>query len=279
VSRAWKGSKDYQMTAQLIQEVDERGVLRLTLDRPDVRNAFGAELIESLTDALARANTDPGVRAVVITGSGQSFSAGADLNWMRSMLTATPEENEQDALALARLLRVLNYLSRPTITRINGSAFGGALGLISCCDISISTDNALFGLTEVRLGLVPAVISPYVIRRIGETHARRYFLTAERFDAHRAREIGLVSELADPGKLDEAVNSQLDQLLKAGPLASRHCKELISRVSGHDEKAQKETDAYTARLIAKLRVSEEGQEGLAAFLEKRLPQWCVKHDD
>lgn len=257
----------------LISQTDNRGVLTLCMNRPDVHNAFDADMIRDLTGALKAADQNDRVRVVVITGAGSCFSAGADLNWMRSLVKASQDENERDALRLAGLMRSLNYLSKPSIARINGAAYGGGLGLIAACDITIAVDNARFGLTEARLGLVPAVISPYVIRRIGEGNARRYFLTAERFDSQRAYEIGLIQQTVAPGQLDEVIEDKLRQILSGGPLAVAHCKQLVFEIAGHNVESQKATDEMTAKLIAKLRVSDEGQEGLAAFLEKRKPGW------
>jgi len=257
----------------LTSSIDQRGVLTLCMNRPEVHNAFDAQMIGELTTALVSADQDAAVRLVVITGAGRCFSAGADLNWMRSLVGATRAENERDALQLAKLMRSLNYLSKPTLARINGSAFGGGVGLIASCDITVAADGARFGLTEVRLGLVPAVISPYVVRRIGETHARRYFLTAERFDSQRASEIGLVQQVVDAGQLDAAVEDIVEQILSGGPEAVAHAKQLVFGIAGHNVDVEKSIDEKTARLIADLRVSEEGQEGLAAFLEKRKPGW------
>jgi methylglutaconyl-CoA hydratase len=257
----------------LTSNIDKRGVLTLCMNRPHVHNAFDAQMIGELTTALIAADRDDAVRLVVITGAGACFSAGADLNWMRSLVDASRGENERDALQLARLMRSLNYLSKPTLARINGAAFGGGVGLIAACDIAVAADNARFGLTEVRLGLVPAVISPYVMRRIGETHARRYFLTAERFDSVRAREIGLVQQVVGIEQLDTSVEETVRNVLSGGPSAVAHAKQLVFGMAGHDYEAQKAIDERTARLIADLRVSEEGQEGLAAFLEKRKPGW------
>ncbi len=257
----------------LISSTDKRGVLTLCMNRPDVHNAFDAEMIRELTGALQAADKNETVRMVVITGTGSCFSAGADLNWMRSLIEASQDENERDALRLAKLMRCLNYLSKPTIAKINGAAFGGGLGLIAACDITVAVDNARFGLTEARLGLAPAVISPYVIRRIGETYARRYFLSAERFDSQRAYDIGLIQQIVAAEQLDEAVEDNIRQVLKSGPTAVAECKQLVFKIAGHNADSQKITDEYTAGLIARLRVSGEGQEGLAAFLEKRKPGW------
>lgn len=261
----------------LTNSTDNRGVLTLSMNRPQVHNAFDTVMIRELTAALQAADQDETTRIVVITGSGPSFSAGADMKWMRSLKEASLEDNERDALELAGLMRSLNYLSKPTIARVNGAAFGGGLGLITACDITIAVDSARFGLTEARLGLAPAVISPYVFRRIGEGNARRYFLSGERFDAHQAKNIGLIQQYVAAEQLDDAVEDMLSALLKGGPLAVAHCKHLAFLVAGHSAKSQQSLDEYTAKLIARLRVSAEGQEGLAAFLEKRRPAWV--HND
>ena len=253
--------------------IDERGVLTLGMNRPEVHNAFDAGMIRELTAALVAAEQDAKTRMVVITGAGACFSAGADLNWMRGLAGASQDENERDALRLAELMRVLNYLAKPTVARINGAAFGGGVGLLAACDITVAVDIGPFGLTEVRLGLVPAVISPYVIRRIGETYARRYFLSAERFDSQRARDIGLVQQTVAADQLDDAIENIISEVLKGGPLAVAHCKQLVFEIAGHNADSQRRIDEMTAKLIARLRVSPEGQEGLAAFLEKCKADW------
>lgn len=257
----------------LLTQLDERGVLTVTLNRPELHNAFDDHLIHTLTSTLETAERDDAVRILVLTGTDPSFSAGADLNWMKRMAAASESDNEHDALALAGLMRTLNYLNRPTIARINGHAFGGGVGLIACCDITIAVDRARFGLTEARLGLAPAVISPYVFRKLHEANGRRYFLTGERFDAHRARELGLVQEVVSDLALEGAVERSIGHLLKSGPRAVSECKRLAFQAAGHDPDRQLQTDQETARLIARMRVSHEGQEGLAAFLEKRPPNW------
>jgi methylglutaconyl-CoA hydratase len=246
-------------------------VARLRLDRPQLHNAFDAALIAALTDALALLGADPQVRVVVLEGAGASFSAGADLNWMRGMAAASEADNRDDALALAGLLRTLDALPKPTIARVHGAAFGGGVGLVAACDIAIGVPEAKFGLTESRLGLLPAVISPYVIAAIGARQARRWFATAEIFDAGEARRIGLLHEVVDAAALDTAVQRQIDLLLKAGPIAAASAKALVRDVvAGTDATA---IDRANAALIARLRVSAEGQEGIGAFLEKRKPAW------
>ena len=246
-------------------------VARLRLNRPDLHNAFDAGLIAALTSALDALGQDDSVRVVVLESAGASFSAGADLNWMRGMAAAGEAENRDDASALARLMRTLEDLPKPTIARVQGAAFGGGVGLVACCDIAIGVPEAKFGLTESKLGLLPAVISPYVIAAIGPRQARRWFATAEIFDAEEAQRIGLLHDVVNPTALDTAVQRQVDLLLKAGPVAAASAKALVRRVAGGGD--GKALDAANAELIAKLRVSPEGQEGLGAFLDKRKPAW------
>lgn len=257
---------------------EDNGVVTLTLNRPAVHNAFDDELIYSLTETLQALGKDSAVRVVVLTGEGPSFSAGADLNWMKGMLNASERDNETDALHLARLLRTLNYLPQPTIARVNGAAMGGGLGLVACCDIAVADESARFALTEVRLGLAPAIISPYVYRRIGEAQARRYFLTGERFDAAHAVRIGLVHEITSSSALDDEVKRLTDALLKGAPGGMRESKRLIYHAAGHDADTQLRLDQATARLIAKLRVAQEGQQGMRAFLDKRPPDWILNQN-
>lgn len=255
-------------------QIDEQGhVVRITLNRPDVHNAFDAGLIAEVTAVLDRIDGEPAVRAVVLSGSGASFSAGADLNWMRSMARASEAENRADAERLAALMRRLNFLSKPTIARVNGAAFGGGVGLVACCDIAIAADSAKFGLTEVKLGLVPAVISPYVVAAIGARAARRLFVTGETFDAAEAARIGLVDDSVAHDALDAHVQRALSLIAKGGPVAQHEAKRLALRMGGATPENAARIDAENADLIARLRVSEEGQEGLSAFLEKRVPQW------
>ncbi|MDV3468859.1 enoyl-CoA hydratase/isomerase family protein [Stenotrophomonas sp. C3(2023)] len=245
--------------------------LTLWLNRPELHNAFDDSLIGELTAALADAAADPEVRVVVLAGHGASFSAGADLNWMRGMAALSESENRQDALALARLMRTLDELPKPTIARVHGAAFGGGVGLVACCDIAIASEQARFGLTESRLGLLPAVISPYVVAAIGPRQARRWFATAEQFDAATAGQIGLVHQVVPADQLDAAVARQLELLGKAGPLAAASAKQLVREVAAIADRDA--LDEANARLIARLRVSAEGQEGLGAFLDKRAPRW------
>ncbi|HEY9144092.1 MAG TPA: enoyl-CoA hydratase-related protein [Arenimonas sp.] len=249
-------------------------VARLTLARPSVHNAFDDELIAELTGALEALDTDPAVRAVVLTGDGATFSAGADLGWMRRMAQASEEENRADSLRLAKLMRTLNFLSKPTLCRVNGSAYGGGVGLVACCDYAIGVDSAKFSLSEVKLGLVPAVISPYVVQAIGGRHARRLFTGAEIIEALEAQAIGLLHEVVSPDQLDQRLDRTLHFWVKGGPVAQREAKQLALRMSGMTPESATRTDIENAALIARLRVSPEGQEGLTAFLEKRRPSWA-----
>ncbi|MBI2398257.1 MAG: enoyl-CoA hydratase/isomerase family protein [Xanthomonadales bacterium] len=254
--------------------IERRGrVAHVELDRASVHNAFDDVLIAELTAALQELDGDDAVRALVLTGAGSTFSAGADLNWMQRMAGATAADNRSDALGLAALMRTLNFLGKPTIARVNGSAYGGGVGLIACCDHAIATPAAKFSLSEVKLGLVPAVISPYVVAAIGLRHARRLFVSGEVFDADCALRIDLVHELVAAEELDAAVERALHFLAKGGPLAQREAKQLALRQAGMTLEAQHARDLENAELIARLRVSPEGQEGLGSFLDKRPPRW------
>lgn len=261
------------MTDSILSE--RRGAVAwLSLNRPRIHNAFDDALIAELTDALIAADADPDVRAVVLSGNGSCFSAGADLHWMRSMAGASEQENREDSLRLARLMRILQFLSKPTIARVNGAAYGGGVGLVACCDIAIGVDTAKFALSEVKLGLVPAVISPYVIAAIGLREARRLFVTGEVFDAAAAARIGLLHAALPAAELDEAIERQLHLLAKAGPLAQREAKQLALRIGGAELAEAERIDNANAELIARLRISPEGQHGLGAFLDKRAPVWA-----
>ena len=259
------------MYQSIITEVDD-SVGILTLNKAERHNAFDELLVDEVTSGLLELEADPQVRVVVLSASGKNFCAGADLNWVRRAATCTTSENLRDARELARLLATINEFSKPTIARVQGPAYGAGLGLIAACDIAVATYDTLFALTEVKLGLIPAVVCPYVVAAIGERHARRYLLSAERFSAAEAYRIGLVHEIV-PGdeQLDEAIGEIIDNLLKNGPQAQAECKALIRLVAGHpiDEAIGEET----AQRITQVRASAEGQEGLAAFLEKRKPNW------
>ena len=254
-----------------VQEIDEQGAARITLTRAEVHNAFNEALIAELTAALDGLAQDPRVRVVVLAAQGPSFSAGADLNWMKAMAGYSRAENLEDARRLAGLMRTLNGLPKPTVALVQGPAYGGGVGLVACCDIVVAVEEARFCLSEVKLGLIPAVISPYVVATIGEAAARRYFLTAEAFSSGEAQRLGLVHEVVDRGALEVRGRQLVDALLQGGPAAQREAKVLVFAVAGRrvDEGLIEET----AGRIAELRVSQEGREGITAFLEKRKPDW------
>lgn len=252
-------------------DIDARGIARVTLDRPEVHNAFDDALIAELTRTFQTLDGDGRVRAVVLTGAGKSFSAGGDLNWMRRMAGYSMAENVRDAEGLGGLMSALDRLARPTIGLVNGAAYGGGVGLVACCDIVVAASSAKFCLSEVRLGLIPAVISPYVVRAMGARAARRYFLTAEVFDAEAARDLGLVHEVVAPDGLEAAGARLVEVLLQSGPDAQAAAKALIARVAGAP--IDDALIADTARRIAEIRATDEGREGVSAFLEKRKPRW------
>ena len=253
-------------------DVDVRNNIGLVaLNRPELHNAFNETLIAELTAVLQMLDADASVRAVVLTGHGKSFCAGADLNWMKKMAGYGAAENLADAQALALMLRTLNGLSKPTVACVRGAAFGGGVGLVACCDIAVAAHDAIFSLSEAKLGLIPATISPYVIEAIGARQARRYFLTAERFTAAEAFRIGLVHDIVPAPELDARVNELLGELLVAGPAAQLECKALIRGVAHRPIDA--DVIAGTAEHIAAVRASAEGREGVAAFLGKRPPNW------
>jgi methylglutaconyl-CoA hydratase len=257
--------------AVLVTERHADGSARITLNRPEIHNSIDGRLIAELTAALAALGHDDGVRVVVLTGSGKSFSAGADLNWMRRTSTYGEAENLADARALAKLMATLNELPKPTIARVNGAALGGGTGLVACCDIVIASSHAMFGTTEVRLGLIPAVIGPYVVAAIGVRQARRLMLTGERIGAGEAARIGLVHEIVAADELDAATATVLDDLLKGGPHALAAAKRLVHDLAGRPIEPELIDD--TARRIAALRATAEAREGVAAFLEKRPANW------
>jgi methylglutaconyl-CoA hydratase len=250
----------------------EKGkVFRVTMNRPRVHNAFNSKMIEELTEAFDLARRAEDVRIVILTGAGESFCAGADLNWMREIIHYSYEQNLRESLQVAELMKAVYELPKPTLARINGAVIGGGTGLLSACDIVVASDKARFGLSEVKIGLVPAAIGPYVIRRIGESAAHELFLTGERFGAQRALEIGLVNKVVPHPALDAEVDELVGRLLSSGPDAIAKCKELLQKVPGMNLEQAK---GYTAEMIARLRISPEGQEGMASFLEKRKPRWA-----
>lgn len=253
-------------------EVDGRGRARVTLERPALHNAFDDALVADLTLALEALGRDERVRVVLLAARGRSFSAGADLSWMRRTAAYSREENLRDARALARLMRTLDGLPKPTVAVVQGAAYGGGVGLVACCDVALAASRATFCLSEVKLGLIPAVISPYVVAAIGPRAARRYALTAEVFDAAEAHRLGLVHEVVEEEALEAAAGRVAAALLRNGPRAVAAAKALVARV------ARAPLDdalvADTAERIASVRASEEGREGVAAFLEKRAPAWA-----
>ena len=256
---------------KVITDIDDLGVAQVRLNNPDKHNAFDDEIIGELTEAFVAIADNSNVRVMVLGSEGKSFSAGADLEWMKRMASYSYDENLRDASALALMLKTLNEIPQPTIARIQGPAFGGAVGLVSCCDMAMAASAASFSLSEVKIGLVPATISPYVIAAIGQRAVRRYFVTAERFDAHRAMEIGLVNEVVDAEQLDQEIARLIDAVLANGPQAIIAAKRLVFDIAG--KPIDQQLIDSTCENIAAIRVSEQGQEGLQAFLEKRKPHW------
>ena len=256
----------------MLEVTRQDGVARVTLNRPELRNAFDDALIGKLSQAFAALAVDRSVRVIVLAGNGPAFCAGADLNWMKRMAGYSYEENLADAKGLADMLAALDRLPKPTIARVHGPVFAGGTGLVAACDIAVGTPEAKFCLSEAKLGLSPATISPYVIRAVGERLARRYFLTAEVFDAQEAYRIGMLSLLVPAGELDAAVAELVKHLLAGGPESHAKIKALIRDVAGR--RPDDAVAAETAKRIAEIRGSAEGREGIAAFLEKRKASWC-----
>ncbi|MFT4994441.1 MAG: methylglutaconyl-CoA hydratase [Paraglaciecola sp.] len=255
----------------VLYQVDTRGVATVTLNRPDIHNAFDDQLIAELTTIFQHVGQDDAVRVMILASKGKSFCAGADLNWMKRMADYSYAQNLADANALAQMLLTLNELPKPTIARVQGAAFGGAVGLIACCDMAIGSKLSKFCLSEVKLGLIPATISPYVIDAIGARAARRYFTTAEVFSSMRARRLGLLSEAVTEEELDQTIEQLVEHLLKNAPKAVASAKQLVFDV--RDTPAGKGLLDLTSERIAAARVSAEGQEGLSAFLQKRKANW------
>ncbi|MBS1270141.1 MAG: Short-chain-enoyl-CoA hydratase [Gammaproteobacteria bacterium] len=246
-------------------------VATITLNRPEIHNAFDDQLIAELNRSLEKVENDDNARLVVLAANGKSFSAGADLNWMRRMADYAEDENFNDAMKLADMLQRLDELRKPTIAKVQGHAFGGGVGLVACCDIAVAAEPAKFCLSEVRLGLIPSIIGPFVVRAIGAREARRYFQTAERFDAEEACRIGLVHHTVAPVKLDDVADEIIGNLLQGGPEAQAAAKAFIAL--NDQAPINKELLRDAAKRIANLRASPEGKEGLSAFLEKRPPKW------
>ena len=261
------------MTDPLRVERPRPGVARVVLDRPEVRNAFDDVLIARLTGAFEALASDDAVRVVVLAGEGKAFCAGADLTWMKRMVSYGPEENRRDATALAAMFRRIDDCPKPVVARVQGAALGGGAGLVAVCDVAVAAEDALLGTTEVRLGIVPAVISPFVVRKIGESHARRWFLTGERFSAAEALRTGLVHAVVPEAELDAEVDRVVDALLLGGPEALAVSKDLARRMG---RLTLDESLEEAVGVIATRRASAEGQEGMRAFLERRSPSWTER---
>jgi methylglutaconyl-CoA hydratase len=261
------------VTSPVLSSIDARGIATVTLNRPEKHNALDAATIAALAATLGALERDASVRVVVLTGAGVTFCAGADIDAMRASARASESANLEDALRLSDLLAVLNSLAKPTLARVNGNAFGGGVGLVACCDIAVASAAARFTLSEIRLGILPAMISPYVVGAIGARQARRYVLSGEALSSSTAERIGLVHEVAAPAELDAAVEGILDALLQGGPAAQAEAKELIREVAAAGRTPDREARLAIAQRLARLRASEEGQEGLSSFLEKRKARW------
>ena len=257
--------------SQALTLIVEGAVATITLTQPEIRNAFSDEVIAEITQAFRTAGERPDVRAIVLAAEGPAFCAGANLNWMRRMADYTREENVQDAGMLAEMLRVIYECPKPTIARVQGDVYAGGVGLVACCDIAVSADHVNYCLSETKIGLIPATISPYVIRAMGARAAHRYFLTAERFNAAEALRIGFVHEVVHADELDAKVDTILKNLLSASPNAVRAAKKLVQDVAEREINAQ--LIAQTVEGIADIRASEEGREGVQSFLAKRKPSW------
>lgn len=259
------------MSEKIRSYIDDSGVAHVVLANPEKHNAFDEHVLFSLKKIFSDLAENKTVRVLVLSAEGKSFSAGADLAWMQKMVDYSAEENQQDAQVLADVMFALYSFPRPTIAKVQGAAYGGALGLIACCDIAFAVDSSTFCLSEVKLGLIPAVISPFVIEAIGARAAKRYFQTAEKFSAQRAFSLGLISEVYSFEEIDSHIQTLIDGLLKNGPQAMHQAKQLVDDVA--DKVIDKELLAFTSERIAQVRVSDEAQEGLKAFFEKRQAHW------
>lgn len=261
------------MTEPALYKV-EKNIATITMNRPEVHNAFNEGMIAAMTEAFEKAGADKGVRAVILNGNGKSFCAGGDLNWMRKVADYNFEQNVADAMTLGRLLKTINTLPKPTIALVQGNAFGGGVGLAACCDIAFAEDTAKFCLSEVKIGLIPSIIAPYVIAAIGERQARRYFLTAEVIDGKTAARIGLVHEAAPSSEMDNLLDEAIYALWEGAPAAQARGKNLILDIA--KRKIDDDLIKFTSEKIAEARASEEGKEGLSAFLSKGTPGWRKK---
>lgn len=259
--------------ASISVKVSSSGVARITMNRPELHNAFDDQVIKDLTRAIRKIDENRDIRLLVLDANGKSFSAGADLNWMKRMASYSWEENYQDSLKLAGLMQALHDCSKTTIAIVQGAAFGGGVGLVACCDIVLASDKALFCLSEVKLGLIPSVISPYVVKAIGERNSKRYFATAEKFDASEAKTINLVHKVIDHQQLADYSQDFINKILANGPQAMRQAKQLVNYVL--NKSLDEELVLETAQRIADIRASSEGREGVSAFLEKRPANWSA----
>lgn len=257
------------MNNNLIVRTDTRGICTIAFNRPDSLNAFDADVIEDLTIQLTFAGDDDFVRAIIITGEGSAFSSGADIHWLKAMIKQDHATNSMEALKMAQMLQKLYAMPKPTIAKINGPAFGGALGIIACCDIAIAVNTSHFAFPEVTLGIIPAVVSPFIVNAIGHRITKRLFMTGDTFGSDDALAMGLIHKVVHHTLLDDAIAEELDLLLQAGPSAQMECKRLLHKLTGISD----DISQYTAELISQIRISKEGQEGLEAFLEKRNPDW------
>ena len=258
-------------TTKVKLNINQHGVANVVLNNAEKHNAFDDHIISELTQAFKQVASDDSIRAMILSSSGKSFSAGADLNWMKRMASFSYQDNLHDANALATMLKTLNFMPLPTIARVQGASFGGAVGLVSCCDMAVAASHASFCLSEVKIGLIPATISPYVIAAIGSRAARRYFNTAEKFCALTAKDLGLVSEVVEAEQLDSRINTLLETLLCNSPAAIKASKQLVFDIAGREINTGLIQE--TSKRIAAIRVSPEGKEGISAFLEKRQAEW------
>ncbi len=261
------------MGYETIKSEIKSNIAYVTFCRPEVHNAFNDTVIYEMTDIFNKLNDEKELRAVVLTGEGKSFCAGADLNWMKRVITQSFEENLKESNALADLFALIYNFRCPVIGKINGAAIGGGVGFVSVCDIAVAAESAVFSFSEVKIGIVPACIGPYVVKKIGEGKAREFFITGERMKAGKAYNIGLINDCVDDDKLDDTVDKLLKMIKSSGPEAIAVAKQLVSSVPYMSEEQYK---PFTAEMIAKLRISDEGQEGMNAFLEKRKPRWVKK---
>ncbi len=262
------------MTEEIILTEIANNIATITMNRPEVHNAFNEDMIQELTDAFASMGGRDDVRAIVLKGNGKSFSAGGDLNWMRRTAEYNFDDNFEDAMKLGWLLKTINTCPKPTIAVVHGNAFGGGVGLTACCDIAIAEQNTNFCLSEVKIGLIPSIIAPYVVSAIGQRQARRYFMTAERFTANKAQEIGLVHEALSKEEISNTLDDIIASLMNGAPNAQIMGKDLIHKINNRE--IDDKVINYTARKIAEARAADEGKDGLSAFLNKQEPSWSKK---